>query len=231
MQTLFQIGIEGTSSLPSLWDFYHAVFRRWSDIHPHLTKDEFVHTLVKTFRGVRKVEVSEGFHVMLGIQLRNESIPVEELLALRQKRALRRLQQAGQIDPPRSLFAQKLLDDPLLMRPRHGKDGSPIHGSFVWRTRRRGGDPENSKQAPFGDEEPGFPGVSMKRVQRKYKRELEEYEKQMREAYPEGYPPGTSPLPPPAVSAPPPPPSRLPAPPRRSALTQAYAHADKSQLT
>lgn len=53
------------------------------------------------------------------------------------------------------------------------------------RTRRRGGDPETRERDPFGDEEPGFPGLSMKRQQARYKRELEEYAKKMTAAGPE----------------------------------------------
>lgn len=101
------------------------------------------------------------------------------MLARQQKQNLRRLQRAGEIDPPKTAFAQKLLDDPLLMRVRRGKNNCPISGSYVRRTRLRGGDPETREKKPLGDEEPGFPGLSMKRQQVRFKRELEECEKQM----------------------------------------------------
>lgn len=62
--------------------------------------------------------------------------------------------QAGHLSAPASQFAVNLLASPLLPLP------GP-NASFIARLRRRAVDPRD----PLGDEEPGFPGVSMKREQ------------------------------------------------------------------
>lgn len=113
--------------------------------------------------------------------MRRKELKAKEILARKQKHDLRLLQAAGKIDTPKTAFAQKLLQDPLLMRVREDKKNRPVQGSYVQRTRRRGGDPETREKEPYGDEEPGFPGLSMKREQVRYKREREEYAKKIAE--------------------------------------------------
>lgn len=170
--------------LPSLWHFYERVFGRWFDTHPHLELREFTETLTKAFRKARMVKVTEGHTVFLGVGCAAKPVPARTMLARKQKRDLHRLQKFGVIDPPKTAFAQKLLEDPLLMRLRRDRASRPIPGSFVGRLRLRAGDPETHAQEPFGDEEPGFPGLSMKRQQVRYKREMKEYQKKMAELQP-----------------------------------------------
>lgn len=172
-----------STSLPTIWDTYERIFWRWADTHPYLDIDDLIETLGKTFRKCTKFEVSADYHVVHGIRLSDAPIPAKKMLARKQKQDLRRLQRAGEIDSPKTLFAQKLLEDPLLMRLRRTKSGAPIAGSYAQRTRRRGGGPEGERgmRQPLGDEEPGFPGLSMKRRQAAYKRELEEYDKKVEE--------------------------------------------------
>lgn len=114
-------------------------------------------------------------------------MPAKQILAEEQKRRLHRLQRAGQIDAPKTAFAQKLLQDPLLMSVRNDKKDRPMGGPCISRLRRRVED-ETHGALPYGDEEPGFPGLSMKRQQVRYTRELEEYAKQMAALGPETEP-------------------------------------------
>lgn len=179
LQSLFVTDIEASTNLPSLLEFYERVHWRWADTHPYLETEDFLRLVLRTFHGCRAVKVSDDHFVLLGLRMADEPKTAREMLARKQKRDLRRLQHAGEIDPPKTVFAQKLLDDPLLMRVRRDKTNVPIPGSYVSRTRRRGGSPETRERKPFGDEEPGFPGLSMKRGQARYKRELEEYEKRV----------------------------------------------------
>lgn len=127
------------------------------------------------FYGCKVVGVSEEYSVFLGIRMANTIVPAEEILHRHQKRDVQRLVQAGFIDPPKTRFAEKLLEDPLLLRQLKDHKGRKTPGSFISRVRRRAGGPEGERgvRQPFGDEEPGFPGLSMKAVQKEYKRELE----------------------------------------------------------
>lgn len=195
LKTIFSIETGSTTSFPTLWELYERVFWRWADTHPYLKMEEFLQTVLRTFRGCRAVPVSDDYHVILGLRPNKEQTTAKEVLAWKQRRDLWRLKQKGEIDTPESAFAQKLAADPLLMRPTHDKKGRPIAGPFADRLRRRAGDAEAEEREPFGDEEPGFPGLSMKREQVRHKSELEKAEKQMAELAKESpFPP--APLPP-----------------------------------
>ena len=89
----------------------------------------------------------------------------EQVLANIRRRDFRRLAHNGLIDPPfpRNIFSQKLLNDPLLSLP-HTKSG-PATSPMTERLHRRTQEPRQ----PLGDEEPGFPGISLKLEQRRLK--------------------------------------------------------------
>lgn len=191
--------------MQSLFEYYERIFWRWTDTHAHLEKEDFFNAVRRTFRNVKTVEVCDNHDVFVGVCVPDKLKPAKEVLARQQKRDLRRLQRAGKIDPPKTAFAQKLLEDPLLMRPRSSKNSTPMSGSFIARTRRRGGGPdgERGERQPHGDEEPGFPGLSMKRQQVRYKSELEKQAKEMKARQKELDEQAGLPVPPPPGTFPP----------------------------
>ena len=95
------------------------------------------------------------------VSLRSPAV-VERVLKEKRRADYRHLVHAGLIHnpptKPRNAFTAKLLDDPLICLPLKKDQSEP--GPFIERLRRRQKDPAE----PFGDGEPGFPGVSLKKL-------------------------------------------------------------------
>jgi hypothetical protein len=173
-----------TISLSSLRKFYAIAFARSDDTHELLDQRKFWEVLKKTFKGTEAISVSENHNVVLDLGLRTEVTSADEYITLKRHYAFMRLEGIEPTDP-RNRFNLKLMEDPLLTLPSrrlsheypnqysHGEqkisDGSAAPGPFIQRLRRRAHD----LPLPLGDEEPGFPGVSMKLEQKRYKRKIE----------------------------------------------------------
>ena len=166
LKTYFERGPGLTITLESLWLLYTKAFARSRDTHPIFDEDAFVERLLKTFTGCTHHEVSDGHSVIRGLLVAEKVHGTEKVLTKKRQRDFSRLARAGLIDhpQPRSVFGQKIFDDPLLSLP-HTVDG-PAPSPMTERLRRRAQNPRH----PLGDEEPGFPGVSLKRIQRRMKR-------------------------------------------------------------
>ena len=108
--------------------------------------------------------------VIKGICAKRKESSARPILAEEQQNTLKCLARSGLVDvsrPQQNSFNRKLAEDPLLIVP--NTPGAVYVSPFVERLRRR------REGKPYGDEEPGFPGVSMKKVQREAKRRLEEW--------------------------------------------------------
>ena len=141
-------------------------FSRSRETHVIYGENASVDCILETFRGSEKIEVSDGHFMIQGVTLRPKPIPVEVILARHRQRAFQRLANKGLIEGPpqgNNEFTRKLLEDPLVPLP-DNRIG-PVYAR-LW-CRARG--------APLGDVEPGFPGVSMKRIQKMYKQMCEEF--------------------------------------------------------
>jgi hypothetical protein len=173
-----------TISLRSMWKFYAIAFARSDDTHELLDQKEFLEVLKKTFKGTEAISVSENHTAVLDIGVRTEVTSADEYIALKRRYDFMRLEGIEPTDL-RNRFNLKLMEDPWLALPSrrlspeypnqnsHSElkisDGSAAPGPFIQRLRRRAHD----LPLPLGDEEPGFPGVSMKLEQRRYKRKIE----------------------------------------------------------
>lgn len=162
-------------SLRSLWNFYCIPFGPAKDTHVLPDEKKFLEIVKKTFKNVEAYEVSEGHIVVDGLEPRDSSMSAQSYLKAKHDADYRMLAMKGGIDPtdPRNLFNQRLMEDPLLYRP-FNSTKSPLGSQptdasdspMIQRLRRRAHDPPK----PYGDEEPGFPGTSMKKEQRRFKR-------------------------------------------------------------
>jgi len=142
-------------------------FRRFSDTHSLISMAELQQCIRSTFPKCEHIAVAEGCIVIQGVCARAIPLSAEQALAQNFRRDYKRLNRAGLLTTPVSsdnTFTRKLREKPLLGLPQY-IDGRPS-GSFLDRLRRR------REGKPLGDEEPGFPGVSMKRVQREAKHAL-----------------------------------------------------------
>ena len=125
--------------------------------------------LLQNFKGSSELEVSRDHFVVVDFTFTDDFKKAEYYLAKKRHHDFQSLASAGLISSPTqnpSKFAQKLRQDPLLSLP-NGEDG-PV----TQRLRRR------AAGGPLGDEEPGFPGVSLKRQQRKLKGNYETFKKE-----------------------------------------------------
>ena len=165
---------------------------------------EFDSVVLKTFRNAQRVEVCDGYFVCHGLRMLNakDFRRASEVMTQDQQRRVRRLAKAGKIDPPNSLFAQKLLENPLLPRAVRTRDGKEAYGSLRDLLDRR----QTNPRKPHGDFEPGFPTVSMKELQLQYKADLKEYERRLAEELDKAasLPTAAAPRPPPPPPPPPP---------------------------
>lgn len=145
-----------------------------ADAHEIMEEEAFVECLIKTFKDSEEVEVADGHSVLRGVSSRFKPLTAEQVLAKKRQADYRRLAKTRFLEFPtqsRNVFTQKLLEDPLLSLPR--TDEGPAPSPFIERLHRR----QQNPREPLGDEEPGFPGVSMKAEQRRWKRKWEEMTK------------------------------------------------------
>lgn len=172
-------------SLRSLWQHYTASFARSRDTHILLDEAEFLQVVKKTFRGTEEVEISENYTVIRSIGPQENVMPADEYLRFNRMQDFYRLVAKGPIlfAPHPNPFNRSLLEHPMLALPLRSRlrtredahtgqdqraltDASALPGPMIQRLHRRAQNPP----LPHGDVEPGFPGVSMKAEQKRYKR-------------------------------------------------------------
>lgn len=177
-----------TISFRTLYRMYLLAFARSAETHHRVQEEGFLRILKTTFPGVQEVTVSENHVVLLNLSIRDEAIGPQALLKCAREVEFNRLVRPDRgttATTPQNLFSQKLAEKPLLALPsrRHSDefalpfrpaeermlDGAAAPGPFIQRLRRRG------QGLPLGDEEPGFPGVSLKRESRRLRRRIEVY--------------------------------------------------------
>lgn len=144
-----------------------------------LDDDEFVDYVLATFKECDIVQVADGHHLFKGITRRLQRRDAKWVMAKQREQDHKRLAKTGLLMPAQSRFASTLLRDPLLSLPLNDKerlthDGQPAPSSYTQRLDRRS---TKDPKGPLGDEEPGFPGVSIKLAQREAKRKWEEVTK------------------------------------------------------
>ena len=153
----------------SLWKLYQHCFERMQRTHPLLDEDDFMECVKKSFKGVEQVEVSHRHVVFKGLSRRHPPFGAEQILRQKRKKDFRKLVNKGLVDdiPPHNKFTEALGKDkdPLLIIPRT-TDGEQTISPLNHRLNRRRQEPERE---PLGDEEPGFPGVSLKLEQSRMK--------------------------------------------------------------
>lgn len=177
-----------TISLRSLCRFYTMAFARSANTHISVSSDQLLEILKRTFKSITELEVSENHIVIQDLAIRKHPTSARDYLAKKRQIDFRRL---PDIDPtdPRNQFNQGLMEDPLLAQQAHPSNGerpalvsedgkiavdvSAAPGPFIQRLRRRAHDPP----LPLGDEEPGFPGISMKLESKRLKRKNEAQKK------------------------------------------------------
>ena len=175
----------------SLWGFYTIAFARSRDTHALVDEAQFLWILKREFRGVEEVVVSEGHTVIRGLGLRPECLLAKEYLRLERQVEFGRRVAEGKIRPAQhpNPFNQSLREDPLLALPSRPRPRGPssVHseqeaadaaGPVTQRLRRRAQNPP----LPLGDDEPGFPGESVKAEQKRYKRKFEAFKKRAQAA-------------------------------------------------
>lgn len=166
----------------SMWLFYEQTFKPYYDISPHLDDVQFVKRITKVFRNAEEVEVAPEKHVIWGIKPREKrrkaSVLLKKYAEEEYKRTVFQLHAMDARDDfdlrvPDSRFLNKfqerLLVNPLLSLP--ADKPSP----WLERLRRR------ARGEPLGDYQPGFPGVSMKRLASEYRRDYEDARRQANE--------------------------------------------------
>ena len=173
----------------SLWGFYSVAFARSRNTHALVDEAQFLRILKREFRGVEEVVVSENHTVIRDLGLRAECMLAGEYLRLQRREHFERQVAEGKIRPAQhpNPFNQSLREDPLLAlpsRPRHPSSAPMEHeaadaaGPVTQRLRRRAQNPP----LPLGDDEPGFPGESVKVEQKLYKRKFEAFKKRAQAA-------------------------------------------------
>ena len=175
----------------SLWGFYCVAFARSRDTHALVDEAQFLRILKREFRGVEEVVVSENHTVIRDLGLRAECLLAKEYLRLERQVEFGRRVAEGKIRPAQhpNPFNQSLREDPLLALPSRPRPRGPstVHseqeaadaaGPVTQRLRRRAQNP----LLPLGDEEPGFPGESVKAEQKLYKRKFEAFKKRAQAA-------------------------------------------------
>ena len=193
-----------TIGLHSLWSNYSIAFSRSSETHKIASTAQFLRILQRQYESVQAVEVSEKHVVLLSLGVREDPFQPRNVLALQRQLDFQRLQ-ISEPTGPRNLFNQKLLEDPLLALPNPHRwkklrrqagrnaengqqdnddqnnngnqkkrkqpkvDAASAPGPFLKRLYRRG------EGLPLGEEEPGFPGESMKLQSKRMKRKISAY--------------------------------------------------------
>ncbi|KAK4546914.1 hypothetical protein LTR36_001646 [Oleoguttula mirabilis] len=159
----------------ALWMLYEQTFNPYYDERPHLDDVQFVARITKVFKDAEEVEVGPEHRVIWGIKPRKKRMKALVLLKKyaeeQTNRAVRHLDRMAERkdfelrvnNKHRGLnrFQEMMLLWPLLALPA----GEP--SPWLQRLQRRAGG------EPLGDHQPGFPGVSMKRLASEYRRDYE----------------------------------------------------------
>ena len=155
----------------SLWRMYEESFIRTYETHEVYYERDFLDCVIEAFPNTMPVEVSDNFYVVKNLGRREEKVSAEAMLKKVQKQDFRREKRKGLIQPAlppqkTSVFAQHLRNDPRLSLRHSHRTGAPNPSPFIERLQRRSQQPA---RAVLGDEEPGFPGVSLKAEQTRLK--------------------------------------------------------------
>ena len=136
-----------------------ATIMRAADLAESERKDAVVHAVT-----------DEGSYAPRKPSRRQEAIQRRQ--RAKQQREFRSYADAGLIDDVqhRNIFSQKMIEDPLMSLGATGRDADGNYvltqSPLVRRLRRR------ATGGPLGDEEPGFPGISMRKIQNELKHRL-----------------------------------------------------------
>lgn len=181
LRMYFEHGDNTEITKASLWAFYKETFKPYYGTSPHLDDAQLVEQICKVFENAEEVEVAPELQVIWSVKPREkhrkasillrqharaEKSRTEKLLArmtargdFGRKTKTKTKKQQQQQQPNK--FQAALLKDPLLSLP------AGTLSPWMQRLRRR------ANGEPLGGEQPGFPGVSMTRLNREYKREIE----------------------------------------------------------
>ena len=118
--------------------------------------------IVRVFGRCEIVAVSERYFIIKGIYHRSSPVPAEQMMARMRTQHLKKLVKAGEVTVRASnVFTQKLAEDPMFSACGRFLRHDPMRDRVWWRRC----DPRKT----HGDVEPGCPGVSMKREQKRMK--------------------------------------------------------------
>ncbi|KAK5124709.1 hypothetical protein LTR85_001422 [Meristemomyces frigidus] len=175
LRMFYQRGTNVEMEEASMWLFYEQTFKPFYDTSPHLDDVQFVQRICKVFKGAEEVEVGPEHHVIWGIKPRlkraKASVLLKRYAEEQTDRTVRRLEGMDNCneldlriedDCVLNKFQELLLFNPILSLPA----GEP--SPWLQRLRRR------ARGEPLGDYQPGFPGVSMKRLASEYRRDYED---------------------------------------------------------
>ncbi|KAK3722476.1 Chromatin structure-remodeling complex protein rsc9 [Vermiconidia calcicola] len=174
-------------SVVSIWQFYLAAFARPGDTHSILDNGTFYDLLPEVFPGIKLAVVSKEYGSVLGLCMRKKPVSPTVAMEKYRQKEFRRYADRGLLDLPQSRFGANLAEAPLMAVPHTLATTityDPSTSPFIERLRRRRG--ENDQRLPYGDEEPGFPGVSLKKEQQALKSKW----RRMRDMYTAAQQPG-----------------------------------------
>jgi len=138
-----------------------------TDEHPHLGDTEFVECISKVFKDAEEVQVAPQQHVIWLLKPRDKPRKASDMLKRydqeqlgRTHKRLLHMQANGHLilTPKLNVYQKHMLETPILCLP----PGEP--SPWLQRLRRR------TNGGSLGDYQPGFPGISIKKISRQWKK-------------------------------------------------------------